>query len=47
MTRLVELRNAISVVGTIAIGSVVLLGCSIAAAQNQQAAEKLMALKQH
>ena len=47
MSRLVESRNAISVVGAIAIGSVVLLGCSIVAAQNQQLEEKLMALKQH
>ena len=47
MSRLVESRNAISVVGAIAIGAVVLLGCSIVAAQNQQLEEKLMALKQH
>jgi len=47
MNRLVQSRNAISVVGAIAIGSVVLFGCSIAAAQNQQLEEKLMALKQH
>jgi len=35
MSRLVKSRNTISVVGAIAIGSVALCGCSMAAAQQQ------------
>jgi len=47
MSRLVQFENAISLVEAIAIGSLVLFGCSIASGQNQQLEEKLVAFKQH